>query len=209
MKAFPFIHTFYVSKAVYYIGFGASTLLVLSYFFPVLFTFTVALLIFTGLTIAADALLLYSRKAGVSATRIISERLSNGDDNKVTIKVLNHYGFVIKCVVIDELPFQFQDRNWYRHLKIGANTKAVIDYILKPVERGEYEFGNINVYVSSPLQLVQRRYIIDHHRTVKVYPSFVQMRRYQLLAIGNKLQEAGAKRVRKLGHSMEFEQIKE
>jgi uncharacterized protein (DUF58 family) len=35
------------------------------------------------------------------------------------------------------------------------------------------------------------------------------MRRYQLAAIGNKLQETGTKRVRKLGHSMEFEQIKD
>ena len=44
---------------------------------------------------------------------------------------------------------------------------------------------------------------------VKVYPSYVQMRRYQLLAVSNRLQEAGVKRMRRLGHSMEFEQIKE
>ena len=37
----------------------------------------------------------------------------------------------------------------------------------------------------------------------------MQMRRYQLLAVSNRLQEAGVKRIRKLGHSMEFEQIKE
>jgi uncharacterized protein (DUF58 family) len=35
------------------------------------------------------------------------------------------------------------------------------------------------------------------------------MRRYQLLAVSNRLQEAGVKRIRRLGHSMEFEQIKE
>ncbi len=48
-----------------------------------------------------------------------------------------------------------------------------------------------------------------HRQTVKVYPSYIQMRRYQLLAVSNRLQEAGVKRIRKLGHSMEFEQIKE
>jgi len=37
----------------------------------------------------------------------------------------------------------------------------------------------------------------------------MQMRRYQLLAVSNRLQEAGVKRIRRLGHSMEFEQIKE
>ncbi|MDP9230604.1 MAG: DUF58 domain-containing protein [Bacteroidota bacterium] len=42
-----------------------------------------------------------------------------------------------------------------------------------------------------------------------MYPSYLQMRRYRLLASKNHLQEMGVKRVRKLGHSMEFEQIKE
>jgi uncharacterized protein (DUF58 family) len=35
------------------------------------------------------------------------------------------------------------------------------------------------------------------------------MRRYQLLATTHRLQEAGVKRMRRLGHSLEFEQIKE
>ncbi len=58
-------------------------------------------------------------------------------------------------------------------------------------------------------QLVKRRYIFPATQIVKVYPSYVQMRRYQLLAVSNRLQEAGVKRIRKIGHSMEFEQIKE
>ena len=61
----------------------------------------------------------------------------------------------------------------------------------------------------APLQLVKRRYIFPARQVVKVYPSYVQMRRYQLLAVSNRLQEAGVKRIRKIGHSMEFEQIKE
>jgi uncharacterized protein (DUF58 family) len=54
-----------------------------------------------------------------------------------------------------------------------------------------------------------RRYIFEADKTIKVYPSYMQMRRYQLLAVSNRLQEVGVKRIRKLGHSMEFEQIKE
>ena len=83
-----------------------------------------------------------------------------------------------------------------------------IEYSLKPATRGEYVFDNINVFVHGPLQLVKRRYIFPARQTVKVYPSYIQMRRYQLLAVSNRLQEAGVKRIRKLGHSMEFEQIK-
>ena len=35
------------------------------------------------------------------------------------------------------------------------------------------------------------------------------MRRYQLMAISNRLTEGGVKKMRRLGHSMEFEQVKE
>ena len=44
---------------------------------------------------------------------------------------------------------------------------------------------------------------------VPVYPSYMQMRKYQLMAISNRLSEVGVKKIRRLGHSMEFEQIKE
>jgi uncharacterized protein (DUF58 family) len=45
--------------------------------------------------------------------------------------------------------------------------------------------------------------------TVKVLPSFFQLRKFELLAYSNRLAESGSKRIRKLGHSLEFEQIKE
>ncbi len=82
-------------------------------------------------------------------------------------------------------------------------------YNLVPKTRGEYVFEDINVYVHAPLQLVKRRFIFPSRQVVKVYPSYIQMRKYQLLAVSNRLQEAGVKRIRKIGHSMEFEHIKE
>ncbi|MDZ4810125.1 MAG: DUF58 domain-containing protein [Bacteroidota bacterium] len=84
-----------------------------------------------------------------------------------------------------------------------------MEYSLKPASRGEYVFNDINVFALGPLQLVKRRYIFSLRQVVKVYPSYMQMRRYQLLAVSNRLQEAGVKKIRKIGHSMEFEQIKE
>jgi uncharacterized protein (DUF58 family) len=41
-----------------------------------------------------------------------------------------------------------------------------------------------------------------------VYPSFLQMRKYELMAISNRLSEFGIKKIRRLGHSLEFEQVK-
>jgi uncharacterized protein (DUF58 family) len=44
---------------------------------------------------------------------------------------------------------------------------------------------------------------------VSVYPSFMQLRKFQLLSQTTIQTEHGSKRMRKIGHSMEFEQIKE
>ena len=201
--------SFYLTRAVYYIFFSASIVFILSYFVSPFFDIALAIVLFTCIAVLVDAMLLYSKNSGVFAFRQVPDRLSNGDENHISIEIENNYGFKVLAKIIDELPFQFQNRNWYRKIMIAPGLNAVIDYSLKPLQRGEYHFGNINVYIQSPLKLVRRRYIFEQPETVKVYPSFIQMRRYQLMAATNHLQESGAQRLRKLGQSMEFEQIKE
>lgn len=182
---------------------------VVSYFFPALFRVAEMILLLLAVAVVIDALLVYGKKQGFDASRTTAGRFSIGDENKVLLVLHNKYGFPVHISIIDEIPVQFQDRNWLRKLRIAGNEKQNLEYTLRPITRGEYIFGNINVYVHAPLQLVKRRYTFYAEEVVKVYPSYVQMRRYQLLAVSNRLQEVGVKRVRRLGHSMEFEQIKE
>jgi len=199
----------FINRVVYYSLFSAAALFIISYFFPPVFTIAVLLIVCTIIALLTDVVLLYSKKKGIKAKRIIENRLSNGDENKVRINLHNSYGFDIKCTVIDELPFQFQERNWNKKANLSRDSSTVIEYLLRPLERGEYHFGTINIYVYSPLGFVTRRYVFDEERTVHVYPSYQQMRKYQLLATAHRLQDAGVKRIRQLGHSLEFEQIKE
>jgi uncharacterized protein (DUF58 family) len=201
--------TFYLNRIVYYIAGTASVVFLLSYFLPVLFRFGGLILLLLGVALLIDALLVFSKKKGFIAERQVADRMSMGDENRVVIICRNLYPFPVRISVIDELPVQFQERKWLRKAQLPINTEHRIEYSLKPTSRGEYVFNDINVFVHAPLQLVKRRFIFPAKKTVKVYPSYVQMRRYQLLAVSNRLQEVGVKRIRKIGHSMEFEQIKE
>ena len=194
---------------MYYIAGFASAVFVFSHFYPATFRIATMILLLLGVAIVIDALLVYSKKRGVIAKRNTAGRFSIGDENAVSLDLFNQYIFPVQVSIIDELPVQFQDRSWLRKTRVSANAATTIDYSLKPVSRGEYHFGNINVFVHGPLQLVKRKYVFSAAETVKVYPSYIQMRRYQLLAVSNRLQEVGVKRIRRLGHSMEFEQIKE
>jgi uncharacterized protein (DUF58 family) len=203
------IKSFYLNKIVYYIAGLAAAVFVLSYFFPVLFRIAELILLLLGVAVLIDTFLIYSQEKGFFAKRITAGRFSIGDENKILLNIENKYSFPVSVSIIDELPVQLQERKWLRKVRINSNEKQELEYFLKPTSRGEYVFDNINVYVHAPLQLVKRRYIFPASEVVKVYPSYIQMRRYQLLAVSNRLQEVGVKRVRRLGHSMEFEHIKE
>ncbi len=203
------LQSFYFRPLVYYVGFGAAAIFILSYFFPVLFLLGVVGLICLSIAILVDTLLLYSKKEALVANRQLQERFSNGDENKVVIHLENNYGFAIHCRIIDELPFQFQERSWARQVEVKRSATHEVQYKLTPHERGEYHFGDIHVFVTSPLGVISRKYSFPSESIIKVYPSYFQMRRYQLLAAANRLQEVGVKRTRRLGHSLEFEQIKE
>ena len=194
---------------MYYIAGLAAVLYALSYFAPPLYRMAGLGLALLGIAVLIDFILLYSKRAGMEATRELPDRFSIGDSNKVRLLLCNRYAFTIRTSIIDELPAQFQERNWIRKIVLPSDQEAVLEYQLRPESRGEFIFHAINVFVHGPLGLVKRRYIFEAEQVVKVYPSYLQMRRYQLLAMSNRLQEAGVKKVRKLGHSMEFEQIKE
>ena len=155
-----------------------------------------------------DILMLYRTPTGIFARRHAPERLSNSDDNELGIYIENRYPFNISAGIIDEIPFQFQKRDIWFKTELNPNQNKLINYTLRPTKRGEYEFGDIRVYVQSPLRLVNRRYNFAQAEVLPVYPSFLQMRKYELMAISNRLNEIGIKKIRRLGHSLEFEQVK-
>lgn len=143
------------------------------------------------------------------ASRNTPEKLSNGDENPIIIKIESGYSFAVGIKIIDEIPFQFQIRNFEVKRKIPSGGTDSFEYSLRPVERGEYFFGNLNIYVSSPLHLVNRRFVFDNGQMVPTYPSYIQLRKYDLMAFSNRLFQYGLKKIRRIGHTMEFEQIKE
>lgn len=184
-------------------------MLVLGYIWGTFLFAAKTLLLAMAVLTLMDLLILFRKAKGVNAFREVPHRLSNGDENIIRLGLENYYTFKTSLLVIDELPFQFQKRDSKYHEKLEAGEKKYLMYKLIPVERGEYQFGNINLFVSSPLGLVQRRFRVEANMTIPVYPSFIQMEKYELMAISNRLTELGIKKVRRLGHSTEFEQIKE
>ncbi len=153
-------------------------------------------------------LILFSPKGRMEASRELKEQLNLGDANPVKITVKNNLTVPVKITVIDELPYQFQIRDFERTARLDGGEEQVINYDVRPVKRGEYKFGSLNIYVRSFLGMVERRYRESQDFEAKVYPSVMQMRQLELKVFTSSNLYQGVKKIRRLGNNQEFEQIK-
>ncbi|MBO2545529.1 DUF58 domain-containing protein [Salegentibacter sp. BDJ18] len=203
-----FLKSLYLNQRFFYATFAIALLFLFSYFFDFLYGFTWVLNLVLLLLFLADLVSLYKSNR-INAERILPQKFSNSDENEVEIILENNYGFSIYTEIIDEIPIQFQKRDFLKQLKIGAGNSEKFSYYLRPVARGEYYFGKLNIYVFTKIGLVKRRSVFGNKQMLKVYPSFIQMKKLDFLAIDNRLSQPGLKKIRRIGHTMEFEQIKE
>ena len=204
-----FFKQLYLNNILFYALIGIIFLFILAYLFPMLYNAVWYILYLFIAFVGIDVLLLFATGKKVVGNRNMAEKLSNGDENEIKIALHNQYTFPVHLTIIDEIPFQFQQRNFEIKRKIKTQEKEDYNYFLKPNERGEYFFGNLNIYAASPLRLVSRRFTYNKNQMVPTYPSYMQLRKYDLMAFSNNLFQYGLKKIRRIGHTMEFEQIKE
>src|SRR5690606_28657915 len=92
--------------------------------------------------------------------------------------------------------------------KLTKKASELIAYQLRPVARGLYSFGNCVVLVKH-LGIFERRFLLKERKNIPCYPSFIQLKKYLLMATTDRLNEMGIKRIRKIGATLEFERVKE
>ena len=204
-----FLRSFYIQNRFYYFCLGVIILFLVSFIIPNFFFIAkLSLLILLSFTIL-DILILFFTKTGILAERNLPDKFSNGDQNIIKICIENGYTFPVFASIIDEIPEQFQVRNFNIRRKLIPVTISELQYKLRPTERGEYHFRKLNIYINSFLGLISRRFIFSENCMVPTYPAFLQLKKYDFLAFSNNLHQYGIKKIRRIGNTMEFEQIKE
>lgn len=199
----------YLKNRLFLLLTGNVLLLIAAFPLPILLPIAqVAVFVTVGLCLL-EIFLLYVGKGKIIATRKTFEKLSNGDENPIHLHIQNLYGLPLRLRIIDELPSQIQNRNFTLYRTIKEQESMQITYYLRPTKRGEYNFGALNVFASTAIGLVERRFKFPLQINIPVYPAFLALRKYELLAVSNRLSEMGIKKIRRLGNNREFEQIKE
>lgn len=200
-------HLFLTNRFFGLIG-GIIILFLLSFLIPFLFPIAQLLLLLFFLIVGLDIYRLYQKSTQVKCYRRLPKILSLGDNNLIRLEVQNLSNQKLFLIIIDELPIQLQIRDFQEQLTLGVEEKKVLRYELKPLQRGGYIFGAINIFVSTSLGIVQRRIRKDQKMEIPVYPSLIQMKQFELRAFDRITHYKGIKKMRRIGHSYEFEQIK-
>ncbi len=169
-----------------------------------------ALLCFLGVLTIVDGMILFSYKRPLKIRRHLPRIFSLGDQNPIRITIENISSQIYGLTVVDELPPEFQKRDFEFSFKLKPFEEKEIVYEVNPKVRGEYRFGYVNVFLDSFLGILQRKYEHKFPMTLPVYPSLIQMKNFELKAFDMvTMDKGGVKRMRRIGHSYEFEQIKD
>lgn len=199
----------YLKKRLYSMLILAIILFILSFSFMFLFVVGQILLIILFFICLLDWYLLQKYQYTLQCSRYMSERLSLGDVQKIHYSITNNSKRTLDLMVLDEFPYQLQvrDLSFEKVLEAGEEWKFAVD--IRPVLRGEYNFGKVHVFVSSRyLALVQRRISFDLDSQIAVIPSIIQMTKYELEVFSKTASLLGVRRYRALGVDDEFEHIR-
>ncbi len=199
---------FFLTRRFFFAGGGVLLVFILSFSLRILFPIAQILLVAFVLATIIDGVLLYSSLIRLTARRTTPKILSLGDDQPVSLDVENRSAVPLDVTVYDELPPQLQRRDLVLRLQLKPVEARRMVYEIRPTERGQHHFGAINLFVSSRLGLAQRRIVQPAAAMVPVYPSIIQMKKYEFLGSNRIAHGAGLKKIRRIGHSYEFEQIK-
>lgn len=171
---------FFVVWAIAVIIFALS--FSLNFLFPLAKLTLIILLVFTFL----DFILVQLFENKIDCNRTTPHVLPLGDEQTISIYVKNNQNTIATIEVVDELPEEFQKRDFSFKFNLSSNEERTITYNVRAITRGAYKFGNCNIFVSTLLGLIQHKIIFDVKTTTPVYPSSVQVKKHELLLF-NKL----------------------
>ena len=202
------LRSIYLNTRFFIVCGGIIAWFCIAFFIPALYLPGLMLTAIFGVLVIADMIRLYSKRIPLQGKRTLSHTFSMGDDNVVEILMRNLSKSSWETEVIDELPVQFQIRDFSKKCNLKPFQNEVISYNLKPLSRGEYHFGNINILVNARYGFIRRRIKVEAEEVVKVYPSIISMKQFELYTVSKISRLHGIKKMRRIGLSYEFEQIK-
>src|SRR5450432_1711900 len=154
------------------------------------------------------------RQAGTVAQFTVERqhdaKLSLGALNRIVLRVTSRAERPVLVTVRDEHPELFIDRSTAAHTgRVPPRGSLELAYAVRPLRRGDFSFGNLNLRWDGPLRFYVRQAVISAQEPVKVYPDLHEIRKYDLLVRRDQLAEMGLRNIRLRGEGTAFESLRD
>jgi uncharacterized protein (DUF58 family) len=160
------------------------------------------------LAFIADAL--WSPAVALGVERRAPLRISLGATARDALVLENRGKLAARVRVTDDLP-EVLVRGGADVLEavIAPGREARLEWPVRAERRGDAEYGDVHLRVLGPLGLAWRQRRVYRADPLRVLPGVLEVRRYRLLGLHNRLREAGFRPVRQRGEGGSFESLRE
>ncbi len=162
----------------------------------------------TVLAVLMDALSILC-EPHLKIERHVPHNLPLGAWSKVELRIHNHGKRSYKLSLFDYYPQEATIEGLPHNFTLASGQYADIHYRIQPTRRGDALFAGTEVECRSRLGLWRRYRLFPVEESIKVYPNFSEVTKYNLLSTDNQLSQLGIRRQQQRGEGLEFHQLRE
>jgi len=145
----------------------------------------------------------------VPIARVADPQLSIGVGNRIALRVSNPFTRPLRAVVVDAVPPSFDVDRRLMSVAVAPQQQMNVEYVTRPRHRGSFAFGDVQLRVRGPLDLVEKQGRVATSAPANVYPDLHEIRRYEVTMRRGLAYDAGQRRARIPGAGTIFERLRE
>ena len=140
--------------------------------------------------------------------RTLPPRFSLDSEQSVVLSITNHSRRRILMEVRDDLPDSLRLLSQFEPFVLNPGGTAEVRYRVKPVKRGHAHFRTVQCRLRQGLRLVRRQFSVKAESQGKVYPNFLGVDNYDLLALIDRREEGFKAQRLVRGQGSDFESLR-
>jgi len=144
------------------------------------------------------------RAGAVEVERSIPDQIGLADRVELQYTIGSRWRWPIRFEFSDEIPAGIATSIPSAVLDLGPGEQRTISIEAEGEARGRYTLGDVGLRIRTPLGLLYRVVRVSLRSETTVVPSFSNVRRFRLLAMQNRLSDAGVRALKQRGEGTAF-----
>lgn len=149
------------------------------------------------------------RKPAITLKRAVHHNLPVNAWSRVLLRISSDERYRLALQVHDHCTDDFKVEGQPCSFILAPGFSATAEYRVFPTRRGQHIIEGMDLFITSPFHLWQKKWFVPCKDEIKVFPNFKEISHFALLATHHHLSQLGIKKLVKRGEGKEFHQLRE